>query len=118
MKKERNMKKIEAIIRPTKIDALCEALERVGQHGVTISDVEGHGSQDGIKEELRGKTYRVRLLAKKRVEVIASDRETPRIIAAIREAVSTGKIGDGKIFVSSMEDAVRIRTGESGEAAV
>ncbi len=112
------MKRIEAIIRPAKVSDVCAALEKVGHPGVTISDVEGHGSQKGVDKKVRGKTYKVELLTKKRLEVIAKDNEADKIIKAIREAVFTGGIGDGKIFVSSMADAIRIRTGETGEAAI
>lgn len=112
------MKRIEAIIRPAKVSEVCDALEKAGHPGVTISDVEGHGSQKGVEKQVRGKTYKVDLLTKKKVEVIAKDNEADKIIRAIRDAVFTGKIGDGKIFVSTMADAVRIRTGETGEAAI
>ncbi|MDA8155715.1 MAG: P-II family nitrogen regulator [Actinomycetota bacterium] len=112
------MKKIEAIIRPNKVGDLCAALEKVGHPGLMISDIEGHGSQKGLEEQVRGKTYKISLLTKKKVELIVKDQDADKIIQTIRKAVNTGAIGDGKIFVSSMEDAVRIRTGESGEAAV
>ncbi len=97
---------------------VCDALDKVGHPGVTISDVEGHGIQKGVDKQVRGRTYKVELLTKKRVEVIAKDNEADKIIRAIRDAVFTGEIGDGKIFVSSMADAIRIRTGETGEAAI
>lgn len=112
------MKMIEAIIRPTKVNEVCAALEKVGHPGITIYDVEGHGNQQGVEQQVRGKTYKVKLLSKKRVVVIVKDNEADKIIKTICNAVSTGKIGDGKIFVSTMDDAIRIRTGESGEAAV
>jgi nitrogen regulatory protein PII len=113
------MKKVEAIIRPTKVNAVCAILEEVGYSGVTISDVEGHGSQKGYRErQVRGVTHRLPFLEKKRIELIVKDNEADTIIKAIRKAVCTGEIGDGKIFVSSMDDAIRIRTGETGDAAV
>lgn len=112
------MKRIEAIIRPNKVGELCAALEKVGHPGLMISDIEGHGSQKGVEQEVRGKTYKIPLLTKKKVELIVKDQDAGKIVEAIKKAVATGAIGDGKIFVSSMEDAVRIRTGESGEAAV
>ncbi len=112
------MKRIEAIIRPTKVPEVCAALERVGHPGVTISEIEGHGSQKGLVTEVRGKKYKVDLLTKARVEVIVKDTDADRIVKAVRDAAQTGEIGDGKIFVHSMENAVRIRTGESGEAAL
>ncbi len=112
------MKRIEAIIRPAMVGDVCDALDKVGHPGVTISDVEGHGNQKGVDKQVRGRTYKVDLLTKKRVEVIAKDNEADKIIKAIRDAVFTGEIGDGKIFISSMSDAIRIRTGETGEAAI
>jgi nitrogen regulatory protein PII len=112
------MKRIEAILRPTKVTQVCAILEKVGYSGVTISDVEGHGSQKGIARKVRGITYRVPFVEKKRVVFVVKDTEVDRIMKAIREAVSTGKIGDGKIFVSSMDNAMRIRTGEIGETAL
>ncbi len=112
------MKRIEAIIRPTKVGDVLAALEKVGHPGVMVSEIEGHGSQKGVKHQVRGKTYNVSLLTKKKIDLIVKDQEADGIIEAIRKAVSTGEIGDGKIFVSNMEDAIRIRTGESGEKAV
>ena len=112
------MKKIEAIIRRTKVNQVCAILEKVGNSGVTISDVEGHGSQNGIERKVRGITNREPFVQKKRVVLVVKDKEVDRIMNAIREAVCTGEIGDGKIFVSSIDNAMRIRTGETGEAAV
>ena len=112
------MKRIEAIIRPAKVGEVLAALEKVGHPGVMISEIEGHGSQKGVKQQLRGRTYNVSLLMKKKIDVIVKDQEADKIIQAIKEAVSTGEIGDGKIFVSNMDNAIRIRTGESGEEAV
>ncbi len=113
------MKRIEAIIRPTKVNQVRASLEKVGYPGVMISDVEGHGSQKGTTDrKIRGITYKVPFVVKKRVVLIVKDKEVDGIMKAIREAVCTGKIGDGKIFVSSIDDAMRIRTGETGEAAV
>jgi nitrogen regulatory protein P-II 1 len=112
------MKRIEAIIRPTKVTQVCAILNKVGYSGVTISDVEGHGSQKGIERKIRGIMYKVPLVAKKRLVLVVKDQEVGKIMQAIREAVFTGEIGDGKIFVSSMDDAMRIRTGETGEIAV
>ncbi len=113
------MKRIEAIIQPTKLNQLCTNLEKVGYSGLMISDVEGHGNQKGTTErKARGATYRVPFVVKKRVVLVVKDKEVVSIMKAIREAVCTGKIGDGKIFVSSMDNVMRIRTGETGEAAV
>ena len=113
------MKRIEAIIRPTVVKKVCDILEKVGYPGVMISNVEGHGSQKGFRERnVRGMTCKVPFLEKKRVVLVVKDNEADRIIKAISEAVYTGKIGDGKIFISPMDDAIRIRTGETGDAAV
>ena|SRR5208283_1996921 len=113
------MKRIEAIIRPSKVTQVCASLEKVGYSGITISDVEGHGSQKGTTERsIRGIICRMPFVEKKRVVLVVKDKEVDGIMKAIREAVCTGKIGDGKIFVSSIDDAMRIRTGETGEAAV
>jgi len=112
------MKRIEAIIRPTQLTQVCASLDKVGCSGITISDVEGHGTQKGIERKFRGIMYKVPLVEKKRVVLVVKDNEVDRIMKAIREAVCTGEIGDGKIFVSSMDDAMRIRTGETGETAV
>ncbi len=112
------MKRIEAIIRPTKVSEVCAALDKVGHPGVTISEVEGHGSQKGLVTEVRGKAYKVALLAKARVEVVVKDEDADRIIKAVRDAALTGEVGDGKIFVHDMTNAIRIRTGESGMAAL
>jgi nitrogen regulatory protein P-II 1 len=111
------MKRIEAIIRPTKVGRVCTALEGVGHPGPRISQVEDK-SQTGAGYLLRGVTYKAELVTKSRVEVIAKDGEAERIIKAIREAAFTGENGDGEIFVYAIEDVVRIRTGESGEAAI
>ena len=112
------MKRIEAIIRPTKVGDVLAALEKVGHPGVMVSEIEGHGSQKGVEQQVRGKTYKVPLLAKKKIDIIVKDQEADKIIQAIQKAVSTGNIGDGKIFVSNMDNAIRIRTGETGEKAV
>ena len=112
------MKRIEAIIRPTMVPQVFAILDKVGYSGITISDVEGHGSQKGIERRVRGIMYNVPLVEKKRVVLVVKDNEVGRIMMAIREAVFTGEIGDGKIFISSMDDAMRIRTGETGEVAV
>ena len=112
------MKRIEAIIRPTKVGDVLAALEKVGHPGVMVSEIEGHGSQKGVEHQVRGKTYKVALLTKKKIDIIVKDAEADKIIQSIQKAVSTGEIGDGKIFVSSMEDAIRIRTGETGDSAV
>lgn len=113
------MKRIEAIIRPSMVSQVCASLDKVGYSGVTISDVEGHGNQKGTTERsIRGVIHKMPFVEKKRVVLVVKDKEVGGIMKAIREAVCTGKIGDGKIFISSIEDAMRIRTGETGEAAV
>ena len=112
------MKRIEAIIRPEKLDAVRTALERAGCSGVMISEIEGHGKQQGITQQWRGEKYRVDLLPKIRVEVVVKDNEVNRIADAIIAAAKTGEIGDGKIFVSQVETAIRIRTGEKGDPAL
>ncbi len=112
------MKRIEAIIRPTKVREVCAALEKVGHPGIMITEIEGHGKQKGIEQRLRGKTYKVDLLNKAKVEVIARDSECDGIIKAITSVACTGEIGDGKIFIDPVDDAVRIRTAERGDAAI
>jgi nitrogen regulatory protein P-II 1 len=117
-RKEIDMKRIEAIIRPAMVTAVCAALDKAGHPGVTISAVEGRGNQKGWVSHVRGKSYNVSLLAKARVEVVAKDEDTDQIVTAIREAAVTGEVGDGKIFVHDMANVIRIRTNESGRAAI
>jgi nitrogen regulatory protein P-II 1 len=113
------MKRIEAIIRPSKIQQLCAILEKVGYSGITVSDVEGHGRQRGGAELMaRGIKHRVPFVDKKRVVLVVRDKEADSIMRAIRETVCTGKIGDGKIFVSTIDNVMRISSGETGEDAV
>ena len=112
------MKKIEAIIRPTKLDAVRRALEEAGCPGITITEVEGHGKQKGMVQQWRGKEYKVALLSKVKVEVVLKDGDVKRIVNVITDAAKTGDIGDGKIFISPVEDAVRIRTAEQGDIAI
>ncbi len=112
------MKKIEAIIRPGKLGAVRAAIAEVGYGGITISQVQGHGKQKGLQEQYRGITYTVDLLPKTKVELVVPDASVKKIVDAIVSAARTGAIGDGKIFISDMGDAVRIRTGESGEIAL
>ena len=112
------MKKIEAIIKPFKLDEVREALSEIGVTGLTVTEVKGFGRQKGHTELYRGAEYVVDFLPKVKVEVIIGDSLVERAIEAIVKAARTGKIGDGKIFVTSVEQVVRIRTGESGEAAV
>ncbi|MHB1936445.1 MAG: P-II family nitrogen regulator [Acidobacteriaceae bacterium] len=112
------MKKIEAIIQPSKLDAVKEALVSIGVQGMTVSDVRGHGRQKGHTEVYRGAEYTVDFLPKLKLEVFVQDARTDQIVEAIRAAASSGRIGDGKIFVSSIEEAVRIRNDEHGESVL
>ena len=112
------MKKIEAIVRPEKVDDVRKALEKAGYPGVTISEVEGHGKQKGVTRQWRGEPYKVDLLPKVKLEVVATDKDVDRLISAISSAAKTGAVGDGKIFISDVKDAVRIRTGERGDEAL
>jgi nitrogen regulatory protein P-II 1 len=112
------MKKVEAIIKPFKLDEVREALSEIGVSGLTVTEVKGFGRQKGHTELYRGAEYVVDLLPKVKVEVIVADSLVERAIDSIVKAAHTGKIGDGKIFVTAVEQVVRIRTGESGEAAV
>jgi len=112
------MKKIEAIVKPFKLDEVREALSELGVTGLTVTEVKGFGRQKGHTELYRGAEYVVDFLPKVKVEVVLADSLAERAIEAIVKAAHTGKIGDGKIFVTSVEQVIRIRTGESGEAAV
>jgi nitrogen regulatory protein P-II 1 len=112
------MKKIEAIIKPFKLDEVREALSDIGVSGLTVTEVKGFGRQKGHTELYRGAEYVVDFLPKVKIEIVVADGEVDGAIEVIVKSARTGKIGDGKIFVSSVEQVVRIRTGETGEAAV
>ncbi len=112
------MKKIEAIVRVEKLDVVKRALEESGYPGMTILTVEGHGKQKGLVQQFRGREYKVDLLPKRKIEIVAKDENVERILATIMGAARTGEIGDGKIFVSSVDQVMRIRTGETGESAL
>ena len=112
------MKKIEAIIKPFKLDEVREALSEVGVSGLTVTEVKGFGRQKGHTELYRGAEYVVDFLPKVKIEIVVPDSRLEASIEAIQKAARTGRIGDGKIFVTGVEQAIRIRTGESGEAAV
>ena len=112
------MKKIEAIVRPEKVDDIRKALEKAGYPGVTITEVEGHGKQKGVTQQWRGETYRVAFLPKVKLEIVVADADVERIIQAITKGAKTGTVGDGKIFVSEIKEVVRIRTGDRGEEAL
>jgi len=112
------MKKIEAIIKPFKLDEVKEALHEVGLKGITVVEAKGFGRQKGHTELYRGAEYVVDFLPKVKIEVVLEDSQVERAIEAIQEAARTGRIGDGKIFVSKIDEAIRIRTGERGAEAV
>jgi nitrogen regulatory protein PII len=112
------MKKIEAIIKPFKLDEVREALSDIGVTGLTVTEVKGFGRQKGHTELYRGAEYVVDFLPKVKLEVVVADSLLERAMESIITAARTGKIGDGKIFVTAVEQVVRIRTGESGEAAI
>jgi nitrogen regulatory protein P-II 1 len=112
------MKKIEAIFRPSKLDDVRNALEKIGLPGVTIIQVEGHGTQKGITQQWRGTEVKVSLLTKVKIEIVVKDEAVDAVTAAIIKAAKTGEIGDGKIFVTTVDNAIRIRTGEQGIVAL
>ncbi len=112
------MKRVECIIRPIKIDEVKEALEEIGINGLTVTDVRGYGRQRGRTERFRGNTYTVNFLPKLKVEVVVRDEQVDEVVETILSAARTGEIGDGKVFISTVEEALRIRTGERGDAAL
>ena len=112
------MKKIEAIIKPHKLDEVKDTITELGVQGMTITEVKGFGRQKGHTELYRGAEYVVAFIPKVKIEVVVKDEDVSRLMAAIQKVAATGKIGDGKIFVSSIEAAIRIRTGETGESAL
>ncbi len=112
------MKKVEAIIRVGKLNAVKAALEEIKHPGLTVTNVRGHGVQKGITETWRGKSIKIDLLDKVKIEIVSPDKDVNKIISAIVEEGKTGNVGDGKIFVSTVDDVVRIRTGEKGDKAV
>jgi nitrogen regulatory protein P-II 1 len=116
--KEQKMKKIEAIVKPFKLDDVKEALNDIGIQGMTITEVKGYGRQKGHKEIYRGAEYVVDFIPKVKIEVVVPADQADAVVAKIREAANTGKLGDGKIFVVGIEEAVRVRTGETGSDAL
>jgi nitrogen regulatory protein P-II 1 len=112
------MKKIEAIIKPFKLDEVKDALNAIGIQGITVTEVKGFGRQKGHTELYRGAEYVVDFLPKVKLEIIAADSLVPKIIETIETAAKTGRIGDGKIFIIPVDEVIRIRTGERGEAAI
>ncbi len=112
------MKKIEAIIKPFKLDDVKNSLNEIGVTGMTVSEVKGFGRQRGHKEIYRGAEYQVDFIPKMKIEIIVDSSLAEKVVSVIAESANTGKIGDGKIFVMTVEEAIRIRTGESGKNAI
>jgi len=112
------MKKIEAIIKPFKLEEVKEALAEVGVQGMTVTEVKGFGRQKGHTEIYRGSEYTVDFLPKVKIEIVVDDAQAEGVAQSIVKSANTGKIGDGKVFISAIEDAIRIRTGETGSSAV
>jgi len=112
------MLRVEAIIRPSRLDEVRMALEEVGVKGISVVEIKGAGRQKGYTQHYRGSEYQVNLLPKVQVVAVISDGDLERVIAAIEKAAATGEVGDGKIFISPVTEAVRIRTGERGDTAV
>ena len=112
------MKRIEAIIRPEKLEILRLQLEKVGYPGMMVSRIEGHGNQRGVTHQFRGQEYKTAFLTKIRIVIVVPDGEAQKLIDAIIEVCRSGSVGDGKIFISEITDAIRIRTGESGDKAI
>ena len=112
------MKKIEAIIKPFKLEEVKEALAEVGVQGMTVTEVKGFGRQKGHTEIYRGSEYTVDFLPKVKIEIVVDDAQAESVAAVIVKSANTGKIGDGKVFISTVEQAIRIRTGETGSSAV
>ncbi len=112
------MKKIEAVIKPFKLDDVKEALNALGIQGMTVSEVKGFGRQKGHVELYRGAEYDIAFIPKVKIEIVVTDAIADKVVSTIEEKARTGKIGDGKIFVSRLEEIIRIRTGERGETAI
>ena len=112
------MKQITAIIRPEKYEAVRAAIEKCGCPGIMISDIEGHGKQKGIEQVWRGEKFRMELIPKIKIQIVVSSSEVEKIVQEIVRAAKTGNVGDGKIFISTVDEAIRIRTGERGDQAI
>jgi nitrogen regulatory protein P-II 1 len=112
------MKKIEAIIKPFKLDDVKDALNKIGVTGMTITEVKGFGRQRGHKEIYRGAEYQVDFVPKVQIEIVVDAELSDKVVDVIKQTAKTGKIGDGKIFISTLQEAVRIRTGETGSSAI
>jgi nitrogen regulatory protein P-II 1 len=115
---DKNMKKIEAIIKPFKLDEVKEALNEIGIKGMTITEVKGYGRQKGHKEIYRGAEYVVDFIPKIKIEIIVAADQANQVVETIRKSANTGKLGDGKIFITPIEGAIRVRTGETGKDAI
>lgn len=112
------MKKIEAIIRPHKLDEVREALQEAGFRGLTVTEVKGYGRQMGHSEIYRGSEYTINFLPKTKIEIVCADKDTEKAITIVLKKARTGEIGDGKVFISTVEEVIRVRTEETGEAAI
>jgi len=112
------MKKIEAVIRPEKLEDVMDALDKINCPGIMVTRIEGHGKQCGLKEQFRGREFKVDLLPKIKLEIVVHDKDAEKISLCIASVAKTGEIGDGKIFISPIETALKIRTGEKGDDAL
>jgi nitrogen regulatory protein P-II 1 len=112
------MKRIEAIVRPEKLEDIVEKLDSLGHSGITVTQVEGHGRQKGIVEQFRGKEYKLLFIPKVKIEAVVKDDLVENVVDAIVTTAFTGNVGDGKIFISDVKDAIRVRTKDRGESAV
>lgn len=112
------MMKVEAIVRPESLETIIDRLDELGHSGITKTEVEGHGRQKGIVEQFRGKEYRLTFIPKVKIEIVVKDKDVEKVIDAIAESAYTGQIGDGKIFISEVKDAVRVRTRERGDVTL
>ena len=109
------MMKVEAIVRPESLQTIIDRLDELGHSGITKTEVEGHGRQKGIVEQFRGKEYRLTFIPKVKIEIVVKHKDVEKVIDAIAECAYTGQIGDGKIFISEVKDAIRVRTRERGD---
>jgi nitrogen regulatory protein P-II 1 len=112
------LKMIHAVIRPERLEEVKNALEKAGFHGLTVYDVMGRGRQQGFSWRIRGNTYKIDLLPKVKIEIVVGDEDAQRVVEIIKEAAATGEVGDGKIFITPVDETIRIRTGERGPEAV
>lgn len=112
------MKKIEAVIRVEKLEEITEELKKFGCPGMMVTHIEGHGRQKGISEQFRGREYKVEFIPKIKIEIVVMDADIDKIVKCIRKTAYTGEIGDGKVFIIPVDDALRIRTGDKGDPAL